>query len=838
MKLRSACSLICLLGCVVAAAYGQQDETNGAGEAAAQDEAGSAAVAESEPAATATDEPPVADGAEHTIPVQTIRKEEPAEPGREATAESGTRLDTIEVTASKRVKSQRDIPGSVGAIRGQDLEKIRAQGMEDYVKLIPGVYLADFGTGAQIPVIRGIAASTNVIGSFTGLTTGIFLDDMPFNDLFLPLSVPDLNPFDLERVEVLKGPQGTLFGSGALAGAVRYIVQKPNLSVWQAKASATVTQTKFAEDLSKVGAAAVNVPLFGDTAALRLVGVYRKDAGLYDALPNGGNTRDEKDINRLDQITGRVIGRWDVTDALKVSALYFRQATDQPDRGHANQPERPERNDIPFPSPFETGFGGGNLSADYDLDWSRLLYSANVLDKDVYSRGQNEPALPDQLGNQQDASWYALITGTVKGSTHELRLSSPEGGDDSDWEWLVGAAYMNYVQDFFQFSPNPGPAGQGYYANPPENPEDVAPADRPTSFLWATIDGDGTETALFGEATRRLGEHWEATLGARAFNTKLISEAVFTGEQIVLLGDGETEQRDRYLVKERGINPKVSLRYLHDRNIQAYVLMSKGFQFGGFQITPSIGGIEQASENEGFTFGPYKSSTLWNYEAGLRTEWLDRRLRFDLTAFYLDWTDLQLTIQVPINPVPIPAPPGSGIPQDVSLEVIANVGAAHSEGLEASLEVLPFTGAKFTSSAAWINAVTDVPFDEKNDDGPVPAGTRLPGAPRFQWVNVLAYEHALPYFTSWIGDFALTHVHVGTSPDSIRRTLDVGGYDTLDVRLNLARPGAPLLPEIGLGVNNLTDVRGLAAFDTDGSAYNAFYLVRPRTTLLTLAWNF
>jgi iron complex outermembrane recepter protein len=759
-----------------------------------------------------------------------------SDPAPPVTRGDATELDTIQVTASKRLKSERDLPASIGAIRGDDLEQIKAQGLSDYLKQIPGISLIDYGTGQQIPVIRGIASSISPLGTqFTALTTGIFLDDMPFTDLFAPMSMPDLNPFDLERVEVLKGPQGTLFGSGALAGAIRYVVHKPVHSAWQAKLSGTYSQTGFAEEPSRIGAFALNVPLFGDAVAIRMAGVYREDAGFYDAVPNEDNTRHERDINHLKQFTGRILASWNATDRLRISGFYFGQDTDQADDGHADNPERPERGDMPFASPTETGFGGGNLSVNYEFDRAQVLYSGNLLEKDSYSRGHQERAFG--LGNQEDIAWYNLIKGRVEGQTHELRLMSAEGGDFSHWEWLVGAAHMNYRQNIFQFSPNPGPAGSGYYANPPNHPEDVPVIDRATSFLWATVDGDGTEQAVFGELTRRLGEHWEVTAGARAFETELISDTRLAGAQISLLFPGELERRDQYHVQERGVNPKFSLRYLHDRHMQLYLLAAKGYQFGGFQLNPPALGIEEAAEQRGFHFGPYKSSELWNYELGLRTEWLDRRVRFDLTAFYLDWTNLQLTIAVPLNPFPLPIPPETGVPQDVTYGVIANVGAAHSRGLEASFEVVPFRGAKFTSAAAWVRAITEVPFDEEHDDGPVPAGTRLPGTPHFQWANILSYQFDLPYLSRWGSILSLTHSHIGASPNNLRATGTVGGYDTLDANWTLFRHGSGYVPELTFGVNNLTDTRGIAA-STISPTLQQIYFIRPRTTLMSLSWRY
>lgn len=772
-----------------------------------------------------------------TIPVAVEEEQPPAE-----ARSDGTRLDTIEVTASKRLKSQRDIPGSVDALRGDELEKMRAQTMGDFLKRIPGVSLADYGSDRQVPVIRGIASGIDQ-NQFTAYTTGIYLEEMPFNDLFLPLSVPDLNPFDLERVEVLKGPQGTLFGASALAGAIRYITQKPNLGVWQGKLSSTLMQNEFSDEPSHSTAAAVNAPL-GDSAALRVVGLYRRNGGLYDSRPNGddpntpeqeGNTRYQDDVDKSDQVTGRALLKWQATDTLTLQGLAFGQDTGQDDDGSSRYPDRFERNDIPFASPSRSRFEGANLTAANDFEWGRLFYSGNRLDKRFKTRSQSEAALPEELGNQEAVSWYNYLKGRIQGYTHELRLSSAEGGHGM-LEWLVGGSYATYTEDYFQFSPNPGAADQGYYANPPENRDDVPEADRPVEWLYATVDGDATEQALFGEISARLGDFWEATLGARAFQTQLNADTLFQGAQITALDPGSgTETRTHFDLEESGLNPKASLRYLHDENIQAYVLAARGFQFGGVQINPPIANTEQATEAQGLHFGPYKSSVLWNYEVGLRTEWLDRRLRFDLAAFYLDWTDLQLTVQVGLLPFSIP--PNPYTPQNVPIDVIVNVGAAHSEGLEASLAVAPFDGATYTSSAAWISALTDEDFDTANEAGPVRAGTRLPGTPRFQWSNVFEYGHELPYFTAWQGGFSLAHTHVGSSPDSLRPLREVGGYDTLDASLSLARPGTRWLPEVGLGVNNLTDVRAVAAYQGDGTA-NFFFLVRPRTTLLTLAWSY
>jgi outer membrane receptor protein involved in Fe transport len=781
---------------------------------AAQDPSPQPVAQETPPQEAPAQEAPVQETPEQQTPEQETAEQEPALPA----ARDATRLDTIEVTASKRLKSQRDIPGSVAAIRGVQLESMRAQSMRDYLKLVPGITLIDQGNDQSVPIIRGIASQVGF--GFTPQATGIYLDDMPFADLLAPLSLPDINPFDLERVEVLKGPQGTLFGSGALAGAVRYIAQKPNHGVWEGKVYETVSDTRTGGGYAPTSAAAVNVPLFGDAVALRAVGMTRREPGLYDmsATDGNGNTlRDEPNADRLKQNSWRGLASWNVTDELKLSAFYFGQQT------HTDDASFP-MDFAPFPSPTDYNFGGGNLLATYDFGWGRLLSSTNRLTKHTRSVFHQEFLL-SPMEQQNDDEFYNQLIGDVDGFTQELRLSSPEGGDDSGWDWLVGASVMRYTGHIFQYEPLPGPP-----MPPPERPEDLTTAERANSFLFATVDSEGTEKALFGEATRKLGDHWELTLGARKYATKLIADTVVSGAQIVALTQ-KAEDVEHFEPTSKGVNPKAAIRYLHNDNVQWYLLAAKGFQFGGVQLNPPVPLFVTSTEQAGFHFAPYKSSDLWNYESGIRTEWLDRRLRFDIGVFYLDWKDLQLTVAIPVQGT------------DATFGVIANVGRAHSEGVETTLQVIPFPGATWTTNAAWITAVTDVLFDSSAADGGVKPGTRLPGTPKFALSNVFAYEHPLPYFSNWSISPALTHTHVGEAPDEIRPNGTMLGYDTLDARLALLKTDSRYLPELSFGVNNLTDVKGTTYHQqvdaaTNDNVFHLVHFTQPRTAVLSLSFKY
>ena len=742
-------------------------------------------------------------------------------------------LEEVLVTATKRDGSLRDIAGSVGAVGGEQLERMQAQGMEDYLKLVPGVTLIEGSVDGSIPIIRGIA--TSIDNGFTSLSVGTFLEDIPFQDLFFPLSIPNLHPFDLARVEVLKGPQGTLFGSGALSGAVRYIPNKPLVGEWEAKLQHSVSKTREGSP-GRTTAGLLNVPL-GDDAGLRAMLVKRHIGGFYDVrveeqLPLLGNLpgleprviRDEKDVDQADQDSVRIGAKWDVNDRLTLSALYFEQESEQEDHAsYANQTERPERDDSPFASPRYSQFGGLNLGAIYELDWFDITYSGNLLEKETYQTLSQIGALGQSHQDILDAP--NTLRNDVDGRTNEIRFSS-KTDTASPWTWLLGVARIEYNQNFFQFFT----VGQSRQP-PPEGPEDVSDLDKITSQLFATIDGEAVENAVFGEVSRLFWDQWELTLGARKFKTDLHVDTVITGAQIVAL-TGQQESRNSFDIKSDGINPKVSLRYLFSDEIQFFALAAKGFQFGGVQLNPPAPLFVSSAEEAGYNFGAYDSSTLWNYELGVRTEWFDQRLRVDGTLFYMDWTDLQLTVNVPVteaNPL-VPS---------VGFGVIANVGEAHSQGAELAVDALPWSWLRLTSSVSRLEAETDVPFDKDHDDGPVPAGTPLPGAAKWQVSNVIALNFDLPYTENWDSSFTLTHTYMDKAPNAIRQTAEIGGYNTYDLRFIVSNNSHRFRPSLTVGVNNLRDTRGISAQNEAGPEdYQVVGFIRPRTVSATLDFTF
>jgi outer membrane receptor protein involved in Fe transport len=754
-------------------------------------------------------------------------------------------LDDFVVRAGKRGLAIEETPGSVEAISGDKLESMKAQKLSDFLKLVPGVVLTERGADQNIPVIRGISSSNSGTGNqFSPLTVGIYVDDMPFTDLYVPFSQPDVNPFDLESVEILKGPQGTLFGSGALSGAIRYILKKPAPYLWEGKLGATFTSTDESNGLSPVYAGALNIPVF-DGAALRVVGVSREHSGLYDDID-----RELEDQDKLDQTTFRVLGTWQVDDRLTLNGFYFTQDSEQ-GNGFANNPMGFYR-ESSGTGVIESAFSGTNFLLSYEFDNFTFQSSSNYQTKDVLlnalgpvSVGSQQTGDPDGDGGyngpgSEDVGIYDVSSGYLESHTEtifqEFRLYTPPGGEwlPTSWmslSWIAGIAYQNSRQSYEQDSdliedivPVIGLVDL-LPIFPLDTPIGPISGSQDTSYLYAELDSEAEEASIYAEGTARLWEKFELTLGARFYKTDLEAQGFLSGVQILALDAGNTRAESMAGVHEQGVNPKVSLRYLFNDRVQVYALAARGFQFGGVQLNPPVTALALADPA---SFDSFKSSNLWNYEVGLRTEFFDRALRFDITLFHLDWEDLQITVRKPLVDAPL-------FENIYEVGFIENVGSAESQGVEAAISVRPTKGLTFTSSAYWGDARTTEDFSSTSGD--VPAGSRLPVSPHFQIANQLTY--VTDDWRGWQAGFGITHAHIGRAYNNLLYTREQGGYDTIDLSFNLLQSRWAVVPDLTVSVINVTDVRGVAGVSGGPSSSNyAYYFTRPRSVVMSLGLQF
>lgn len=717
------------------------------------------------------------------------------------------KIEEIVVTATKREMSARDIPVSIDAKTGDQLEKMGARDLLDYIATVPGITLQD-GTngeaGGRKITIRGVGPSeTNGISG--NQTVGQFIGDIPMTDPYSNYMTPDLDPFDLQTVEILKGPQGTYFGASALNGAIRYVPAKPQIGEWALRG--------FAEGLSiaeggygSTYAAALNAPI-GESLAVRATGVLQDTPGYIDNLQ-----RHQKDADSRSKWSGRGSLRWQPSDKADINLMYLKQVSKKNDILDVdNTNQQLTNNSRPGPSSIKTGFDLASVDARYDLEeWGTVVWESALQKKSVLSQ------LDDTMftGSQGIQNFRAYATTAINGTTHELRLVSP---GDGDWTWILGAFYLNDEARIHNDAFLPGTA------LPVPSLPVVGQVFGPFGLSLGIIETDtqARETSLYGELTRRFWSDWELTVGARLYKTRISGTYVAEGLLGVASPDVDIDLRDH------GVSPKVSLSYKPTADLMAYLTFSRGFQFGGVNIVTS--GLPFDNPLTGppvpTTFG---SSILWNREVGIRMDWLDGILRTDVAVYDLDWSRAQF-VEVNDNLV-------------LDTDYVSNVGKVRSQGVETSLTYLPpIDGLTLNVAVGYSNARTAASYTAKNGTV-IPPGTSMPNSPKYQTATTLSYSSL---FGPWLVGGSVTHTLTSRAYDTITHDHEIFGYQAASLGLNLARPDWSGAPSLSFGVTNLTDVRGVIGRSTSagvsgvtGSEAPSYIFIRPRTLTLRLSFDF
>ncbi|HVT36014.1 MAG TPA: TonB-dependent receptor [Nevskiaceae bacterium] len=769
-----------------------------AAPAASQGTASSAAAAAPEP---------------DTIPVKTASEAQPAEAKHESNSGTATRLEDVVVTATKREESVRKLAETVNTLSGDDLEEMGARELSDYLRYIPGITMQEGDTNINRSIsIRGLGPQPG-----GNPTTGVLIENVSTGDPYQSYLIPDLDPFDLHDLEVLKGPQGTLFGAAALNGAIRYVLNKPELENWSVRAFGSYSWVKYGQSDPTLGAM-LNMPI-GSTAALRGVVVRQKQPGLYDDINVNKN---EVDADYGSKTMYRVLGRWEPTERLKLNAFYLKQDGYRNDLSIANNDQGQfTRTDTPGQSTSQQKFDVANIDARYQFDWATLIGEASHLNKKqkVFYDGS---AIVEPLAEHgiQTLGLNNLAESTSNG--YELRLASPDGGD-SPWVWLGGLYYNKYKVNASLNTPVANTqflsqvlTALGFLNLPPNPVNDLVPTPDGLSVEYIKFDPfDANEKAVFGEITRKFfdsrlsvnvgGRYYQETLGAQ----EDVQGALAQFGQII----GAT---GHHSMKSKGFNPKASVTYQWTPDIMHYVTVARGFQFGG------LNGPAPIPTDNVYPLS-YKPSTIWSYETGVRTDWFEKTLQADLTFFYIDWTDMQLRQNTP-----------SG-----NTDYIDNVGKARSMGLESAVRWLtPVPGVMLVNAASYIRATVQSPYTT-SDGVDIHKGDDLPASPHLQSSTSLMYN--LPLW-SYTAGASLTYSYIGKAWSNVQHDDIIYDYGTVDANLNFAAPNMTSAPELSVGCNNVLDARGVVGkreIHLQGATLAALTnYSRPRTFTLRLTAHF
>jgi iron complex outermembrane recepter protein len=686
----------------------------------------------------------------------------------------------VVVTASKRLERQREVAGTVSVVDGAELERRGARDQEDTLKLTPGVQFNKGDIASNTITIRGIGTSTTNEGSGAQQSpTGQYLEDVPLAAAQGKGTVWDPITFDLDRVEVLRGPQGVLFGSGSLGGAVRYLFNKPRLGNFEAAvkgeyASATSGDSTF----SLYGM--VNAPL-GNTAAIRAVAFDRKDPGYIDNLGTG-----KKDANTLNQRGGRVLATVKPINTLTATLAVSTQKTKQGDTFSVSPDPTRLEHTAPNNSQRESKSDFAALTLDYDFGPAVLTSitgywknKTNTLIDDTELFGSVGLVLPEV---------FRPSTGSEKAKSQELRVASKPGGAFS---YVAGVLY--------QKSDGSGAAAQ----------IDPSAAFGLTDLVALTTASGGTEKAVFADTEFKLGSNWSVGAGGRYYKTSTTFQqrgTIFGAPSPVpVSGVGTIDSSDS------GFTPKLTAKYRFDDNNQWYAVVSKGYRYGGANSDPNC--PEQ-----------YKSDSLWNYETGVRLS-VATGLQLDLSAFVLDWKDAQFSFFTLSNGV-------------LPTSCIDNVGKARSRGMEMALRYRANAAFDFAASIAYTSAKT-LEAVAIPSGGPTsitaPSGSRLPGVSPLQFALQGNYKFAGPFDTQGRVNVTLTSVD--------KRVMFLGdakpadGFETIDLGVSLARENWTF----AAGLANATNEKGVLSITGAPAGQGPFaqyFLQRPRTLTASLRYDY
>jgi len=769
-------------------------------------------------------------------------------------------LEEITVTAMLREQALTAVPFSIAAPSEEVLRMRGVDNIETIALNVAGFSVQNLGPGQSQVAMRG-ASSGQIARDQPGVKeeVGAYLDDTPVS---LSLFTPDLDLFDVSRVEVLRGPQGTLFGAGSLSGTVRYISNPPELGVSRTfgEVGANWIDGGSPGNSAKLG---FNVPL-GDKAAFRVVGYSNELGGWMDAVQP--NLRINENVNTGNRTGGRLAVRIAPTERFSLTPrlVFQRVKADGWNRIDAfNILANPYTTTRPrvtlgerqlftqIEEPFTDDFLIGDLNLRYDFGPVYLtsitsythrnilvVRDATALTASITGGSIGLPANIYTLDAPLDDSTRSNVW------TQELRLA----GAQRNLRWVVGGFFSSnkrhYAQDLYV-------AGFDTLAAPLLGAPFGftkglrAPKDH---LFWSDLSYDLKQFAAFGEATLSVTPQLDLTAGLRYYNFDEDRTQIFDG----IFGNdnnGKTLVSQPGSTKANGLAPRFIASVKLSDGVSLNAQASRGFRLGGINdpLNVPLCTAQDLATFQGHD--SWKDETAWNYEAGLKSRVAGGRASINLSAFYLDIRDLQLTVTA-----------GS-----CSSRLILNVAKAKSQGLEAEVTASPTDNFDFSISAT----VTDSKLRSSLKDGSgnvlpgIQEGNRLPSVPQVQGAAAATYgwdlargtrafisvsdqykgsrftlidDEAPNYGTVNLNSFGANTIGGPLTQSTFTFNPELPAYNLVNLRVGVIRQNW----ELALYANNLTDERAFLALDRErGRRARVGYLTnQPRTIGVTLRFNY
>lgn len=655
--------------------------------------------------------------------------------------DQGTReIEEIVVTAQKRVQSIQEVPMSITAIDAATIELTRVQSFSDYAAFVPnlsfgygGSTLSD-GRSGRVMALRGVSGVE---------TVGLYLDDTPVPDNLDPRII------DIERIEILRGPQGTLYGSGSMGGTVRIITRQPQTDKYEVQGRAIWSRTK--EGSANYDAEGLlNAPIVSGRAALRIAGFYQADSGVFDRVISSEN----KVVTNVDSQTiagGQIALRIMLTENFTVTpqVMYQRQKADGAPWADTRADNFIQARLYDIAEPLDDEWTHYSLRLAFNTGSAEVVSSTSYFNRKFTETEDSSEfiASPQGFG-------FAFPAPVTESRDYQRLIQEARVVTQSDgpWQFTGGVYYsdLRWQRNYTQVLPGFDVAFSKFIGLP----------DGTTLFGTDVLFiGDrhmkSRETAVFSEATYSITDRLRVRAGLRWYNAKQWMSRYADG-----IVNGGAASYVEGQTSADGFNPKGGIEFDVSKDVMVYALASRGYRLGGLngKVPPrcdadlSSLGITQPDQ--------YRPDHLRNYEIGAHTVWLDRRMIVNGAAYHIVWDDIQQTQLLPT----------------CGFTFTGNAGAATSDGFELEVLARPIPALDLSFGVGYTNAR----FTKSDPTIAAKIGDRVLQVPHLTLNAAAQYTHTLTRQLD--GYLRVDYNSVGKSYTSFVQDASEPGFDPLRVR--------------------------------------------------------
>ncbi|USX25897.1 TonB-dependent receptor [Oxalobacteraceae bacterium OTU3CINTB1] len=665
---------------------------------------------------------------------------------QQAPVKPSDEIEVVTVTAQKRKEDPAKVAMSISAVTGKQLQEEHIRDITDLTRVVPNIsFTAASGNGGAGPgtsniEIRGISSTAGAA------TVGVYLGDTPVT-VGNVYTMGNVEPrfFDIDRVEVLRGPQVTLYGASSMGGTIKFVPNEPDL---KEREFTTYTEASHTRDGSPSYSANVvgNIPLIADELALR-IGVQAQHTGGYINQVDGDGAVLAKDINKYSDQELRLALKWKPTRALTITPSIYYQRLDAKDISAFNielpnyqaqkQVREPSIDKLLTPSvTVNWDLGAVDLtsatsyfSRKFDRTQNGSAYNSYSLSTFLTSTNDGGKAPPELIDAIAALPSAVYLNNQVRQVSQEFRLASrPYDAAVSPWTWLAGTYFSRQHTNITENDPIFGVTDTfkqfGFDIYDPELLPDVRPGSFPNDNSFAgAFHYKEKQSSIFGEVNYYFTPTVHATVGARYLRA---SSNLEQRNGNYLAGAGNNSGAS---LKSTAFTPKYALTWEVDPRHTLYTSVSKGFRLGGSNIfvPPTTCGPDL--ELNGLTEGPpnYASDSLWNYEVGSKSRFLNNRLTINADVFYIKWKNIQQGVYLPT----------------CAYTYNANAGDATSKGFEFDIKAKPIAGLTLSASGGYVKA--ELSNDQGIQNGVVGAvaGAQIQGVPKYNAAINARYNFAL-----------------------------------------------------------------------------------------------